>query len=263
MFKKTISSEKNLFKELSNGIQFEDITDGRKGTVLVRPTNGLIPLVRTTTSYQQPAQQFKQAHYEVMNKIKEQSGVELDFNNALFEKYDSSYRKMGYHTDQSQDLNPDSYICLFSTYKNPTVDNDIRKLRVMEKDTKDSFIINLDNNSAIIFSVDTNHRHRHKIILDTNGSTNEWLGMTLRVSKTFIKFNGNIPYINGNPERVLYMANDDESIEIRKCKKSENNEVGFQYPDVNYTISPSDLLLVRGLEKEDNPIGIFVPLSVI
>ena len=248
LIKKTIKSDANLFEELIKDIEFEDITNGRLGTVLVKLKDDMIPLVRTTTAYQQPAQQFKQAHYDVMDKIKEESGLDLEFNNALFEIYDSNYKKMGYHTDQSQDLDPNSYICLFSTYINPTIDNDIRKLRVMDKETKEMTIVSLNNNSAVIFSVDANHKHRHKIILDTNGSTNEWLGMTLRLSKTFIKFNNNLPYIDGKHERVLSIADEDEAMEMRKCKKNENNEIGFQYPDVNYTISPSDLLPVRGLE---------------
>lgn len=245
MFKKMIiHSDENLFEKLTNDIQFEDITNGRQGTVLVRLENDMIPLVRTTTPYQKPVQQFKQVHYDIIDKIKETSGLELDFNNALFERYNSKYKRMGYHTDQSQDLDPNSYICLFSTYKNPTVGNDIRTLRVMEKNTKESHKMSLDNNSAIIFSVDANHKHKHKITLETNGSTNEWLGMTLRLSKTFIKFIDGEPHINGDDDKFLHLADEREITEMRQHKKSENNNIGYTYPEVCYTISPSDLLPV-------------------
>jgi hypothetical protein len=38
------------------------------------------------------------------------------------------------------------------------------------------------------------------------------------------------------------MATKDEIKELRKLKGMENIQIDFDYPEINYTISPSDLL---------------------
>ena len=67
MFTKfTIDTETNLFEELSKSITFEDITNGRQGATLVDYKDDLIPLVRTTTNYNNPAQKFLPIHYDII-----------------------------------------------------------------------------------------------------------------------------------------------------------------------------------------------------
>ena len=128
---------------------------------------------------------------------------------------------MGYHTDQSLDLQEDSFICIFSCYKNVTVPSDLRKLQVKNKSTKKSFDIKLENNSIILFSTSDNKKHLHKIALDCKKSTNEWLGITFRLSKTLIKFMDNIPYIFPD-NKILRIANNSERNEFVKHKRNEN-----------------------------------------
>ena len=51
----------------------------------------------------------------------------------MIEIYDSKYCKMGFHTDQSLDLQENSYIGIFSCYNDPTT-KDLRKLKVKNKE---------------------------------------------------------------------------------------------------------------------------------
>ena len=114
----------NLFEELSKSTKFEKLGKGRYGAVLADiHKNIVVPIVRTTTKYNNPIQKFSQIHYDIMKNIKD-----MHFNNALIEMYDKDYTKMGEHSDQVLDLELDSHICLFSCYDNPDT-KDIRTLK--------------------------------------------------------------------------------------------------------------------------------------
>lgn len=235
-----IHNDKNIFDQLST-INHETICKGRQGAILVNVKNNLIPLVRTTTIYQNPAQQFLPIHRNLIDKIKKISKLNLEFNNAMSEIYDSTYTKMKEHTDQSLDLYDDSYICLFSCYDNPT--SNLRKLQIKNKITNINSEIELSNNSIILFDTNLNKNHLHKITLEKNTSSNKWLGITFRLSKTFVKFINEIPYfVDG---QILVLANDDERQLMYKCKSAENINVDYVYPSMNFTISPSDLINVK------------------
>lgn len=261
MFEKfIIDTNTNLFDELSKSVNFENVAKGRKGAVIVDCKNDLVPIVRTTTNYNNPAQKFLPVHYEIIDAISKKINQNIMFNNALIEIYDSSYRTMGFHTDQSLDLADDSYICLYSCYENATNSADVRKLpcplegrlnrklgfRVLlikNKITEEQFEILLENNSIVLFSTSANHKHLHKIILDSESSTNKWLGITFRLSKTFVKFVDDIPYIYPN-NKILRIANSKERNEFFKHKSNENLHSEYVYPEIDYTISKSDTLLV-------------------
>ncbi len=250
MFNKyTIDYKENIFKELSNSIQFENIISGRQGANIVdyNEINNLIPLVRTTTIYNRPNQKFKPIHYDIINNIKNISGIPtLQFNNALVEIYDEDYCKMGFHSDQSLDLEEDSYICLYSCYENPEqpIENN-RKLIIQNKTTKETSEIILEHNSFIIFSTKTNQEYVHKIILDRQKCNNKtdislWLGITFRLSKTFIYFKDNTPYFY-QTNIPLRLSTYDERREFAKHKGIENQIIGYRYPYIDYTISIGDM----------------------
>lgn len=243
---KKILNINNSFEKFSN-IQFENYIQGRKAAILVNPINNLIPIVRTTTIYNYPAQTFPSNYSELINEIKKQFQKQIQFNNAMVELYTPEYRKMGFHSDQSLDLEDNSYICVFSSYKNePTTHSDLRTLKVKNKISEKHFDIPMENNSAILFDTNTNKTHLHKIILESTNSENEWLGVTLRLSKTFIEFRNNIPYI-GN--KILRIASDIEKKEFYSYKQKENRSIDFIYPysDIDYTISKSDTYHAIGL----------------
>jgi len=231
MFTKIVLDYKqNLFPELTKVTEFEDITKGRMGAVLVDIQNDLIPLVRTTTKYTNPAQKFNLFHYDIMEKI----GIK--FNNALIEVYDNQYCTMGFHSDQALDLEDGSYIGIYSCYENHLNQTNPRKLIIKNKTTNKISEITMDHNSVILFQLSTNQQYLHKIILENNKSNqnNKWLGITFRLSKTFI-----------NPiNNVLKLANEEESKNFYKLRSEENKSLNFQYPEINYTISMSDLLPV-------------------
>ena len=166
----TLSFENNMFNELLNEIEFEQVGKGRVANQLVKVSKRGVPLVRTTTQYSIPAYCFSVLHHEIVKSVKDKlEGVSFfNFNNALIEVYDAKYTKMKYHSDQSLDLSSNSYIGLFSCYKNPNEmsEKNIRKLKIKDKVTEEEFEISLTHNSFVFFSVESNMKFTHKIILE-------------------------------------------------------------------------------------------------
>lgn len=237
----------NLFDELSIKTDFEDICKGRLGAVLVQPnvTNNSVPIVRTTSVYKKPAQKFLPIHDTIIEKIRSAVKIkgitDLQFNNALIEIYDPRYATMGYHSDQALDLAPNSFICIFSCYQKKQDKEDTRELIVNKKGTEETFKISLDNNSIVLFDLSTNSQHLHKIILESSKSKNKWLGITFRLSKTFIHFVNELPFFVGTDEQLV-LANDDQKKLYFKLRGQENQRIEFEYPKINYTISQSDMV---------------------
>jgi hypothetical protein len=93
-----------------------------------------------------------------------------------------------------------------------------------------------------VFSVDANRRLKHKIVLDTSTQTpeNQWLGITFRTSKTFVRFRDEYAYFPDNAR--LTLASDEQRREFYQLRRRENNETDFTYPRITYTISESDLV---------------------
>ena len=236
----------DLYMRLKQSTTFEHITRGRQGAILVDPVDGHVPIVRTTTAYEQQAQKFSPIHYEIIASIRAQFAdiPQLTFNNAMIEIYDSSYRKMRFHTDQALDLEDDSFICLFSCYKNADTAH-FRTLKIKNKSSQECWSIDLTHNSAVLFSTRANSEHVHKIVLDSNNDCGDWLGITFRLSKTYIDYTDHVPTIVGIG-KLLRMATSDEVDEFRKHKSLENKTIGkYSYPDIGYTISMSDKLQMR------------------
>lgn len=246
-----IDYQTNIFEALSKSTKFENVTKGRKAANVIDYSDNLIPMVRTTTSYNESPQRFLPIHYDIIENIKMTSKIEgLELNNALIEIYDFQYHNMGFHSDQALDLAENSYICIFSCYNNhPTDINNIRKLIIKEKATEKYSEISMEHNSIIIFSTETNKKHVHKIVLGTNTPNTKntvWLGITFRLSKTFIQFISEIPYFYPR-NKILRLANknDVEWCEFMKYKGIENMKIGYDYHEIDYTISVSDTLPIK------------------
>ncbi len=257
-YKFILPLDNNLFPKLSNSVDFEDITKGRKGNHLVARSEQGIPIVRTTTKYTQAAHCFASIHHKIVDKIKSAAQnhnaaplPELSFNNALIEIYDYNYAKMKYHSDQCLDLEAGSYIALFSCYEQPDhiPDHLLRKLKVRNKMTGKEFEFSLDNNSVILFSLATNTQFQHKIVLDPKPkqqgleSDNRWLGITFRQSKTFIQFKENLPYFPSG--KLLQLADEEQKTAFYKWRGQENRSMDFTYPELNYTLSMGDLMIPK------------------
>lgn len=259
------------FQDCIKDVVFEDIAVGRKGSVLVKVTDDEIPIVRTTSVYKNPVQEFSIVHTVILKKIKEiipdsDYDCDCDFNNALIEIYDSNYTSMGFHSDQALDLKDESYICIYSCYENGTDTTGLRKLITKKKTGSETEAevkqteIPLKHSSVVIFSTDTNKNYLHKIILDCNHNhnhnhnleqsveDNRWLGITFRCSKTFVKFIDRIPYVKtgyceGCEKYVeLKHCTSQEKKEYYKYRSLENKNIEYKYPFISYSISPSDLL---------------------
>ena len=252
--------------------QLELIATGRWGGVIVDraivdPLRELIPLVRTTTMYTSPVMLFNQLHRKMVEEISKSLSMTMhdhqfsrtharthqpSFNNALIEIYDQDYKTMGFHSDQALDLAKDSYIAIYSCYKNPSQAN--RRLIIKNKTTKATCEILLKHNSVVCFSTETNKQHLHKIVLDQTmkANENEWLGITFRSSETFVYFIDKDeppgqPMLCG-PRYLeptsLRLATSEEKLAFYKARSLENALVDHYYPLIDYTISPSDLIRV-------------------
>ncbi|HXS19016.1 MAG TPA: hypothetical protein VN764_17580, partial [Polyangiaceae bacterium] len=151
-----LEGDGNPYQELLTSARFEAVTEGRQGTVLVAPdaTRG-IPIVRTTTKYGAPAQRFRPVHARLARRIQERASLAQGFNNALIEHYTSAYAKMGFHSDQAQDLDPESFIAIYSCYRSPDLSAPPRKLVIESKEPNGgSFEVPLLHDSVVVFSLD-------------------------------------------------------------------------------------------------------------
>lgn len=61
--------EENMYTNIFDTVILEKITKGRFGANLINDVEN-IPIVRTTTKYQNPNQLFSDIHYRIMNDIK-------------------------------------------------------------------------------------------------------------------------------------------------------------------------------------------------
>ncbi|KAJ3206454.1 hypothetical protein HK099_000537 [Clydaea vesicula] len=225
------------FEDLSKDINFEKFTTSRAGAIIVsNEKEGEIPIIRTTTSYKEPSQPFLQVHYDLVQEIKNVTkNFNINFNNGMVEIYGSEYTNMKFHSDQALDFVPGSYICLFSCYKNK-LEQYPRTLVIKDKISKEITELTLEQNSIILFSTFDNEKFLHKIVSLNKKTRTVWLGITFRLSKTFIFFKNEIPYFVKNEKKLIF-ANDIDKMEFYKFKKLENDNIGFSYPEIFYTLS--------------------------
>lgn len=209
----------------------EPLGKGRSGAIIFSPQHdSTIPIVRSTTSFQNRSQPFLYSHNSIVAQLSP-----MQFNNALVEVYDDDYSVMKYHTDQSLDLQDDSYIALFSFYEYP---GNGRILYIKNKITGLTRNIPLEHNSIVIFSTSVNQNHVHKIILEKRNK-NRWMGITFRLSKTFVTFKNSIPYIDNV---ILSKADEEQRKDFCNQKSQENNNIDFKYSRIDYTLSDGDLV---------------------
>lgn len=219
-------------------VRLDEVTQGRRGAVLVEPDASGVPIVRTTTQYRVAAQLFRPLHARLAQAIRQTGLLPQPLNNALVEHYTSDYAKMKRHSDQAQDLADGSWIAVYSCYREPALPS--RRLLVHPKAAGSAFEVPLEHGSVVAFSVDTNRRFTHAITLRSPAPDNEWFGITFRTSKTLLRF------IDGRPilpnDEPLALASGDERRELLQMRRRENDETDFVYPPTSYTLSESDLL---------------------
>jgi hypothetical protein len=233
----------DLFERLAASVAWQELGKGRRGGVLTQVDDaGRAALVRTTTRYRAPAQRFAAVHVQLAQQLQLVAGLTSAFNNALIELYGSAYTKMGAHSDQAQDLADGSSIVLFSCYQTPALGAS-RKLVVEPKEAGAAgFELPLAHHSAVVFSLDTNRRYRHKIMLATapRAPENPWLGVTFRTSKTWVQLRDGQAYLADGSR--LTLADDEQARQLFELRARENRELDFVYPRLGYTISESDLM---------------------
>jgi hypothetical protein len=239
--------ELNFFKPLFEKCKLESICPGRYGAISVEPREkGTYPIVRTTSQYHE-APTFFTSEIKLLRHIvqTETKSSSLDFNNAMVEMYDYKYYKMGKHTDITLDLEDNSWICLFTCYNHPNPKpQDLRLLRTYNKITQKEESIVLKHNFFVLFSTKTNQTHVHHIVLPTNAkvfSFTKWLGVTMRMSKTFVQTSDKIPMFV-HLQKPLRLATAHERTMFNNMKHQENTQTDFIYPysEIDFCLSPSD-----------------------
>jgi hypothetical protein len=226
------------FEELLASVRFDEVTKGRRGAVLVKVESRGIPIVRTTTSYPASAQLFRPIHEHLAQRISASGLLPLSFNNALVEHYTSAYTAMKRHSDQALDLADESWIAVYSCYRNP--ERPSRRLMVQPKESGAGFEVPLEHGSVVAFSRDSNRRFTHAISLRAAAPDNEWLGITFRTSKTLVRFVDGHPTLPSGAR--LMLADEHQRRELFQMRRRENQETSFEYPSLSYTLSESDLL---------------------
>src|SRR6478735_12776710 len=83
-YKITLDLETNLFNGLLGATDFETIAKGRIGNHLVNVSERGVPIVRTTTKYNIPANNFSAIHHRIIDAINDTVTdiPTLHFNNA-------------------------------------------------------------------------------------------------------------------------------------------------------------------------------------
>lgn len=232
------------FDELLASVPFDEVTRGRRGAVLVKlDDTGAVPLVRTTTASPHPARPFRDLHDRIAAEVRQSGGIPCGFNNALVEHYTRAYATMKRHSDLALDLAEESWIAVYSCYRDPQRPS--RRLVVTPKppDGPDLELV-LPHHGVVAFALDTNRRFTHRIALVANAPDNDWLGITFRTSKTLVRF------VDGQPQLPdgsrLTLATEAERRTFFQLRRRENEEPDFAYPPIPYTISEGDLLAPAG-----------------
>ncbi|MER5864389.1 alpha-ketoglutarate-dependent dioxygenase AlkB [Kitasatospora sp. NPDC002040] len=231
------------FAELSASARLDAVGKGRTGATLTRVDQaGGVPLVRTTGRYDSPPQRFRAVHERLAQQVREHAAVPADFNNALIEIYTDAYTTMGSHSDQALDLADESFIAVFSCYRDPEAGPPRRLVFESKESAGEGFEIPLTHNGVVVFSVASNRRLRHKIVADrpARPSEHQWLGVTLRTSKTVIRFRDEQAQLPQGAQ--LRPADEEEQQEFYRLRRRENTETDFTYPPLTYTVSPGDLM---------------------
>lgn len=237
-----VDSKENLFIELTKQ-QFEPVVKGRSSAVVVEPFEGKIPVIRTSTTYNNPAQRFRDVHRDIIRylnsdskKYKEDNRIneQKKYNNAMIEIYDERYKKMGFHSDQVFDVEENSNILTYSCYEDPDKPN--RMFVFCDKQHKKERSVVLQHDSLLIMPWNFNQNYLHKIVMiqkiDTD-KNNKYVSITYRKSKTFID--------PKNPH--IHKANNEEKKEFYKLCGIQNNEIDPKIPEFNYAISTAEFSL--------------------
>ncbi|MGA4949211.1 hypothetical protein [Streptomyces lydicamycinicus] len=243
IFSCPLPTEENLFAELSASVRWEDVGKGRQGAALTKlDTSGGVPLVRTTAQYGSATQRFRPVHERLAQQIQERAELPVGFNNALIERYTNAYTRMGSHSDQALDLAEDSFIAVFSCYRYPESGPPRKLIFETKQPGGEQLEIPLDHHGIVAFSVASNRRLKHRIVLDAPDrvANNQWLGVTFRTSKTLIRFSGGLPYLPQGTR--LTSADEEQRRDFFRMRRRENTETDFVYPSLTYTVSEGDLM---------------------
>lgn len=235
-----------MFARISRAVEMERLGRGRRGGLAVRcrADDGAVPLMRSTTQMSCAPVPFP----DVLERL-----LPAAANHAAIERYGSCYQKMAFHSDHAQDLADDSTISIYSWYKDPArADRQlvVRRKTAAAAAAHDTFVIPLEHNSVVQFTAATNREWLHKIVLahPATDDNQQWLGVTARTSKTFVRFDG---AADGPPrfvdiDRPLRLAvTDAEQREVFRVRRQENTGTGgvVHYASTaDYTLSASDLM---------------------
>lgn len=240
MFRKCRLDYRNdAFLELLQSHAWTDLSPHRKAAMLVSPDADSIPVVRTT-SPTVACSVFQPVHLRLLHAVDIASGRAHSFNNVMAEVYDPGYTKMRFHTDCALDLESGSQICIFSCYEKE--DDHPRRLVIRDKVNGEVEEIVMEHCSIILFDMDANIRHVHKIVSDGSGSRARWLGLTMRTSGTFVTPQEDEAVVFRKDGLPMLTATEDDKRWFFEMKKQENKSPDFKYPHIQFSLADFRLL---------------------
>ena len=235
------------FDQINNSQKFPTLGKGRKGFIVYFPNSGKIPLIRSSTEYS--SYESNSVIETLLDNINKQTffqnsrdgNIDSIFNNLMIEKYDRRYKTMGWHSDCYVDLEKGSNIGILSFYSNPGRPN--RILEFYNKTTGEPGPkILLKDKSMFLLTYQINLLYNHRIVASSD-EDNEWIGVTLRKSKTYIKLEESIPkiLIPNDEWKNLRLATFEDTKEFIKHKGRENINIEEQTANFDFVLFQSDL----------------------
>lgn len=230
----------NFYGCLIKSIDFGDVVNGKSNCVFSSTQNDTFPIVRTATKNTNSIKKFKLIHDDIGEVIKNKASLPNKFNNAMAELNLAGHKRAKFHSEQSLDLMEDSHIAIFTCYPKNTKPSNYHKLVVKNKKSGEISSSVLENNSVILFSIQTNFKFWHKIVPNEGDVDSSRLSMIFRCSKTYVAMIKGIPILKNGKE--LTLATEEEELTFYYFCGQENRNIVFEYPEINYTVSYGDLL---------------------
>ena len=238
--------QKNILKNydtdsyelLSRSCHIKKLSSNRSGAILSDfMDQSHVPLVRTTNTKFETVQPFKKAHRKLIENIRDAfDHHDVEFNNAQVDCF-RNYKSMSYHSDMTLDLKHGSSICIFSCYPSNCGYYKPSYLSILNKQTGVLETRYLEHNSVVLFSLKYNSEYLHKIV-----SPSSWLGITFRMSKTFLSYVDERAFFVHN-KKELRIANYLEYLTFCREKGWENksSSLYFYNEDYDFTLNQFDL----------------------
>lgn len=185
-----ISSEesKNLLKEVNDTNKFRRqklyFNNVVKNSPKMSYWYGEYPQETQNNSYSDFAYNYNFTPYVQNLKTKIENDFNVIFNSCLVNKYSSPYDKIGFHSDQCEEMGDNPYVASISLGKS-------RKFLIKNKATNKLIQLILKHGDLLLMRDNSNVNYLHSVCKDAQCNENNF-----RINLTFRNYNYNIREMN-------------------------------------------------------------------